>query len=181
MTSLSKLKSNPDFNTEEQKNRRNVVIEWCNSRRGRSIELSKVVFKSGKSSISGYKSGNDKLTDTMYDRFINGMKEVERNERLKNMIIDDNETKIIKEVHSWLSTEKRAKLRLANVVWAYNFSRFKDRSRINLTTLNFTNAFTRIKKGNRVKNDLTRIQITMEKVKQLYEENSPFVEAARNN
>ena len=180
MTSLSKIKRNPENNSEEQKKRRNIINGWCKVRRGRSIELSKVVFKSGKSSISGYKYGSDKLTDTMYDRFINGMKEVERNERLKNMIID-NETKIIKEVNSWLSTEKRTKLRLANVVWAYNFSRFKDRSRINLSTLNFTNAFTRIKKGNHVENDLSRLKITMEKVKQLYEENSPFVEAARNN
>ena len=130
------IKSRNHVNTMECKE----LNEWCKAVIGRQTLLRDLVFPTSKTKLSCYKSGRVKINPYFWGLIKACMSIIESNEQNGQLNFDMT---FREKVNSWIESNKKQKLRLANVIWAYNYTAFKDRSlanlRTNLFTLNVSN------------------------------------------
>ena len=140
------IKSRNHVNTMECKE----LNEWCKAVIGRQTLLRDLVFPTSKTKLSCYKAGRAKINPYFWEH--------------------------IKSCMSIIESNKKQKLRLANVVWAYNYTVFKDRSLANLRTNLFTLSVSNMNKD--LCYNESRMIDVMNKVDEMIKEDSAIAMAS---
>lgn len=203
----SKLKSNTTPFVNEERNTK--LREWCNAKTGRGSKLAAHVFahtRSKANSLSHYKYGRHRISDTFWTTILEGIAKVESIdgtdtptelkttelfkeepkqvtsessviEKQIKKLQDSTKSNLVRQYNEWVNTDKVRKLRLANVVYAHNFS--LPGTEINYTQNTFNNIVAKLLSENKINDEhIERVHATIKKVNELIENNSPFAIAA---
>ena len=208
MTTLNKSKlesNNTKFASEE---RNTHLREWCNAKPGRGTKLAAHVFahtRSKANSLSHYKYGRHRITDTLWATILEGIAAVEQidgvevptemkttdlfTEKPKEVkseatviekqikkLEDSTKSNLVRQYNEWVKTDKVRKLRLANVVFAHNFS--LPGREIDYTKNVFNNLIRLLMANEITDTNIERVNQTIKKVNILIANNSPFAIAA---
>lgn len=159
---MNALVSQPSYNRNQE------LKQWISLRYGRGVKLTKALYSPDtKNNIAVYLTNKIQVTDTMWDRFKEAIKKVEADEVKTNKL----ESELIK----W--NPSAVDLRLANLIYSYNYSNCGDLHKKNFE-INYNVLLSRRTSGVKTVNKLHAV---MKKVKSLKAEKHEWYIACQNS